>query len=92
MESILLEICSSPVQTTDLDDTPAVPVDWENCIYIIMTHRDFPGSPVVKNPPCNAGDVGSISERGAKTPHALEQLTPCAATIEPACSELVSHN
>ena len=57
-----------------------------------MTHRDFPGSPVVKNPPCNAGDVGSISGRGAKTPHAMEQLTLCAATIEPVCLELVSHN
>ena len=22
--------------------------------------RDFPGGPVVKNPPCDAGDVGSI--------------------------------
>ena len=57
-----------------------------------MTHRDFPGSSVVKNPPCNAGDVGSISGQGAKTPYAMEQLTLCAATIEPACSELVSHN
>ena len=25
---------------------------------------DFPGGPVVKNPPANAGDVGSISGQG----------------------------
>ena len=24
--------------------------------------RDFPGGPVVKNPPCNAGDMGSVPE------------------------------
>ena len=24
--------------------------------------RDFPGGPVVKNPPCNAGDMGSIPD------------------------------
>ena len=26
--------------------------------------RDFPGGPVIKNPPCNAGDMGSILGRG----------------------------
>ena len=33
--------------------------------------KDFPGGPVVKNPPCNAGDAGSIPGQGAKIPHAL---------------------
>ena len=28
--------------------------------------RDFPGGPVVKNPPCNAGEVGSIPGQGTK--------------------------
>ena len=28
------------------------------------THRDFPGGPVVKNPPCEAGDIGSIPVPG----------------------------
>ena len=32
---------------------------------------DFPGGPVVKNPPCNAGDVGLIPG---------EDLTSCRAT------------
>ena len=34
--------------------------------------RDFPGSPVVKTSPSNAGDVGSIPGWGAKIPHALQ--------------------
>ena len=28
---------------------------------IKKTHEDFPGGPVVKKPPCNTGDAGSIS-------------------------------
>ena len=38
--------------------------------------REFPGGPVVENPPSNAGDVGSILGGGAKTPHAARQLSP----------------
>ena len=45
---------------------------------------DFPGGPVVKNPPSNAGDAGSIPGRGTKSPHAVWQLSPRAATTEPA--------
>ena len=37
--------------------------------------RDFPGGPVVKDPPSSAGDVGSIPGRGTKIPHAAGQLT-----------------
>ena len=32
--------------------------------------RHFPGGPVVKNLPCNAGDLGLIPGWGTKTPHA----------------------
>ena len=49
-----------------------------------MNWRDFPGGPGVKNPPSNAGDAGSIPGRGTKIPHAVEQLSPRAATTEPA--------
>ena len=45
---------------------------------------DFPGGPVLKSPPCNAGDTGSIPGRGTKIPHAAEQLNPRATTTEPA--------
>ena len=55
-----------------------------------MIWRDFPGGPVVKNPPSNAGDVGSFPGHGIKIPHALEQpsprttteVSPCAITRE----------
>ena len=47
--------------------------------------RDFPGSPVVKNPPYNAGDAGSIPGQGTKIPHAVEQLSLHATTTEPMC-------
>ena len=46
-------------------------------------YRDFPAGPVVKNPPSNAGDVGSIPGRGPKIPHAVGQLNPCTTTREP---------
>ena len=56
--------------------------------------RDFPGGPVVKNPPCNAGDTGLSPGRGTKVPHAAEQQSlrpqlesPCAKTKAP-----VRHN
>ena len=37
---------------------------------------NFPGGPVVKNPSCKAGDVGSIPHQGAKTP-------PCGRATKP---------
>ena len=33
---------------------------------------DFPGGPVVKNLPCNTGNMGSIPGQGTKIPHAME--------------------
>ena len=47
---------------------------------------DFPGGPVVKNPPSNAGDASSIPGWRTKIPHAAGQLSPRTATTEPACS------
>ena len=44
--------------------------------------KDFPGGPVVKNLPCNAGDMSSIPGRGNKTPHAAEQLSLHTPTTE----------
>ena len=48
---------------------------------------DFSDGPVVKNPPFEAGNMGSIPGRGPKIPRAAGQLSPCATTTEPA-----SHN
>ena len=40
---------------------------------------------MVKNPPSNAGDAGSIPGQGTKIPHAAGQLSPRATTIELGC-------
>ena len=42
--------------------------------------RDFPGGPEVKNPPCNAGDMGLIPGEGTKMPQARKQLSLRATT------------
>ena len=39
--------------------------------------QDFPGGPLVENPPASAGDVGSIP--GGEIPHARRHLGPQAA-------------
>ena len=43
-----------------------------------MKLGDFPGGPVVKNLPGNAGDMGVIPGQGMKIPHATEA---CAMRI-----------
>ena len=50
------------------------------------TNREFPGGPVVKNLPSNAGDMDSIPGPG-KTPRATGPLSPHATTSEPLCSK-----
>ena len=55
----------------------------EERINTKLKGRDFPDGPVVKNPPSNAGDVGSIPGQGTKIPHASGQLSPRATTREP---------
>ena len=49
-----------------------------------MLHKlktSFPGGLVVENPPANAGD--GFDPWSRKIPYAVEQLSPCAITIEP---------
>ena len=43
---------------------------------------DFPGGPVVKSPPSNTGNSGSIPDQEIKIPHALRKLSPRATTRE----------
>ena len=44
-------------------------------LFIKVKHqRYFPGGPVVKNPPSNAGDMSLIPGQGTKIPRAVEQL------------------
>ena len=42
---------------------------------------DFPGGPVVKNPPCNAKDIGSIPDQGTQIPTHVLQLLRLQATL-----------
>ena len=51
-------------------------------IFSKYNYEDFPGGPVVKNPPSNVGDKGSIPGRGTKIPHAVEQLSLRTSTTE----------
>ena len=68
-----------------------------------MCPLGFPGGPVVKNPPANVGDMGSIPDLGTKIPYVAEQLSSCATTTEPKhpepvcnkrsnCHEKLSHH
>ena len=50
------------------------------------TFGDSSGGLVVKNPPSNAEDVGSIFGQETKILHALGQLTPHSSTTEPVYS------
>ena len=55
--------------------------------YFTISSQDFPGGPVVENPSYNAGDTGLTPGQGTKIPHAEGQLSPRAATAEPACHD-----
>ena len=48
----------------------------------VTTLSDFPGGPVVKNPPYNTEDPGSSHGRGTKIPQVAGQLSLSA--LEPA--------
>ena len=58
---------------------------WEKWILKSL-YKDFPGGPRVKNPPGNAGDTGSIPDRGrshklqSNQAHAPQPLSFCSGT------------
>ena len=54
-------------------------------VVLVFKNKYFgglPSDPVVKNPPSNTGDAGSIPGWGTKSPHAAGQLSPRATTRE----------
>ena len=51
-------------------------VSWAVVVLCITQSGDFPGNPVVKTLPSNAGGTGSIPGQGAKIPRALRPV-PC---------------
>jgi len=56
-------------------------------IHSEVSLGDYTGGPVLKNPPCNAGDMGSNPGEGTKIPHATERLSPGTATTKLKCSK-----
>ena len=52
-----------------------------------VTLRDFPDGPVVKNLPCNAGNVGMIP--GLGTRHAAEQPSPLLQLGSPCAAKFL---
>ena len=55
-------------------------LSWRRNSASRLQNWDFPGGPVVKNLPSNAGDMGSIPGGGTNIPHAKGQLNPWAET------------
>ena len=51
-------------------------------VWLKACLKDFPSGSVVKNPPSNAGDTGSIPGQATKIPHAAGQLSLSALTRE----------
>ena len=45
--------------------------------------RDFPGGPLVKNLPCNAGAAGSVPGRGSKTLRCCCLVAKSRLTLQP---------
>ena len=62
-------------------------IEKEKVSFKNISQGDFPGGPVVINPPSNAGNSGLISSRETKIP------TYCGATNPVSCNQrkLVSH-
>ena len=48
------------------------------------TKGDFPGGPVEKNPPANAGDMEGFDLLSKKIPHAAGNQSLCATATDPA--------
>ena len=55
-------------------------IHLRNLRMLNLTVRDFPGGPVVKNPPCDAENKGSIPVQGTEIQHASPQLLSPPAT------------
>ena len=83
-------MCSSDLENIlvqpPLHELPKVCIDSHEKETQLSCIPDFPGGTVVKNPPANAGDTGSIPGPG-RSHMCAEQLSPQATTTEPA-----SHN
>ena len=60
-------------------------INWSHfASHLKIFHRDFPGGPVVKNPPCQCGGHG-LDPYSWKIPHIMRQLSPCTTATELTC-------
>ena len=72
------------------------------CFWLYLFGSLIPTSPLVKNPPTNAGDMGSFPDLGRShslqsKAHAAQLLSPCSRAhepqlLKPTCLETVLHN
>ena len=53
-------------------------------IFLNANSGDFLGGPVVKDLPCNAGDLSLIPDQGTRIPRAEEHLSPHITSTEDA--------
>ena len=70
---------SEPVVLKVVIPRPAAPGN-----VLEMQDWDFPGGPVVKNPPCSAGEVGLIPGQGTKIPTCYRVTKRARCNTEPA--------
>ena len=79
-----LETYSLPKLSEEETDNVDRPITRSKIESVIKKKkiRDFPGGPVAKNPPSNAGDRGLIPGQGTKIPHATGQLSLRVTTTE----------
>ena len=62
-----------------VDSLPSEPPRQSSVLLYLKTlsaSQDFPGGPVVKNPPSNAGDMGSIPGWGTQILQAAKNILP----------------
>ena len=63
-------------------------INYKNILCLKSIGQNLSGGPMVKNPPSNAGGIGSIPGQGTKILHFTGQLSPHATTRETeSCSE-----
>ena len=78
-DSVTSHVSWPRIQTLPASHSPLVGtrlfLKWNRKSYSLVQKPKgyFPGSPVVKNPPSDAGHVGSTPGWGAKIPHAMGQ-------------------
>ena len=61
-------------------------IQWDTKQWLKgSNYRDLPRGPVVRDLPCNTGDLSLSPGQGTEIPHAAGQPVFHAATTEPSC-------